>query len=242
MMDNKIMQKWLNAGNVTLPHVLVENYAKIGMDEQEFIIVLQLHSFLEKGVYFPSMEEIADRTTLSTEQTFRIIQSLVNKKIITIKQLNEGEQVFTESYSLDPLWEKLMLFFENLHQEKQFALRETEQVSLYSQFEQEFGRPLSPMEAEMLSAWVDQDHNTPELIREALKEAVISQKLSFRYMDRILLNWNRKNIKTPEQARVASAAFHENITTNTADKSNTTRVKKSENSIPLYDWLDKRKG
>ncbi|AQY50816.1 DNA replication protein [Listeria weihenstephanensis FSL R9-0317] len=241
-MDNKIMQKWLNAGNVTLPHVLVENYAKIGMDEQEFIIVLQLHSFLEKGVYFPSMEEIADRTTLSTEQTFRIIQSLVNKKIITIKQLNEGEQVFTESYSLDPLWEKLMLFFENLHQEKQFALRETEQVSLYSQFEQEFGRPLSPMEAEMLSAWVDQDHNTPELIREALKEAVISQKLSFRYMDRILLNWNRKNIKTPEQARVASAAFHENITTNTADKSNTTRVKKSENSIPLYDWLDKRKG
>ncbi|MBC6314887.1 DnaD domain-containing protein [Listeria grandensis] len=241
-MDNKIMQKWLAAGNVTLPQVLVENYAKIGMDEQEFVVVLQLQSFLEKGIYFPSMEEIAGRTTLSTEQAFRIIQALVNKQFLRIKQQKEGEQVFTESYTLDPLWEKLMIFFENLHEEKKMQSRETEQMSLYSQFEQEFGRPLSPMEAEMLSAWVDQDHNSPELIREALKEAVISQKLSFRYMDRILLNWNRKNIKTPEQARVASTAFHEQVATNTTDKSNTTRVKKSENSIPLYDWLDKRKG
>ncbi|KMT57807.1 DNA replication protein [Paenilisteria newyorkensis] len=242
MMDNKIMQKWLAAGNVTLPQVLVENYAKIGMNEQEFVVVLQLQSFLEKGIYFPSMEEIAGRTTFSTEQAFRIIQALVNKQLVMITQVNEGEQVYTESYALDPLWEKLMLFFENLHQEQKMMSRETEQMSLYSQFEKEFGRPLSPMEAEMLSAWVDQDHNSPELIREALREAVLSQKLSFRYMDRILLNWNRKNIKTPEQARVASAAFHEQVAGNTSDKSNVTRVKKSENSIPLYDWLDKRKG
>ncbi|WP_430534137.1 DnaD domain-containing protein [Listeria rocourtiae] len=241
-MDNKIMQKWLNAGNVTLSQVLVENYAKIGMDEQEFVIIIQLHSFLEKGIYFPSMEEIAERTTLSTEKAFRIIQALVNKRFISIKQVNEGEQVFTESYTLDPLLEKLMIFFENMYQEQNVVFQEIEQMSLYSQFEQEFGRPLSPMEAEMLSAWIDQDFNSPELIREALKEAVLSQKLSFRYMDRILLNWNRKNIKTPEQARAASAAFHEQVASNAPDKSNVTRVRKSENSIPLYDWLDKRKG
>ncbi|EUJ49402.1 DnaD domain-containing protein [Paenilisteria rocourtiae] len=241
-MDNKIMQKWLNAGNVTLSQVLVENYAKIGMDEQEFVIIIQLHSFLEKGIYFPSMEEIAERTTLSTEKAFRIIQALVNKHFISIKQVNEGEQVFTESYTLDPLLEKLMIFFENMYLEQNIVFQETEQMSLYSQFEQEFGRPLSPMEAEMLSAWIDQDHNSPELIREALKEAVLSQKLSFRYMDRILLNWNRKNIKTPEQARAASVAFHEQVASNAPDKSNVTRVRKSENSIPLYDWLDKRKG
>lgn len=114
MMDNKIMQKWLDAGNVTLPQVLVENYAKIGMNEQEFVVVLQLQSFLEKGIYFPSMEEIAGRTTFSTEQAFRIIQALVNKQLVMIKQVNEGEQVYTESYALDPLWEKLMIFFRKL--------------------------------------------------------------------------------------------------------------------------------
>ncbi|MBC1490215.1 DnaD domain-containing protein [Listeria booriae] len=241
-MDNKIMQKWLEAGYVTLPHVLVENYAKLGMDEQELVVVLQLQSFLEKQIYFPSMEDIAKRMTLSTEQAFRVIQALVTKRLIAIKQQDGTAQVLAESYTLEPLWEKLMLLFENMHEEQQVVSQQHVQISLYSQFEQEFGRPLSPMEAEMLSAWIDQDRNNPELIREALKEAVISQKLSFRYIDRILLNWNRQNIKTAEQARAASAAFHEQVGTPTADKTTGIRVKKSENSIPLYDWLDKRKG
>ncbi|MBC2284562.1 DnaD domain-containing protein [Listeria booriae] len=241
-MDNKIMQKWLEAGYVTLPRVLVENYAKLGMDEQELVVVLQLQSFLEKQIYFPSMEDIAERMTLSTEQAFRVIQALVTKRLIAIKQQESTAQVLAESYTLEPLWEKLMLLFENMHEEQQVVSQQQVQISLYSQFEQEFGRPLSPMEAEMLSAWIDQDRNNPELIREALKEAVISQKLSFRYIDRILLNWNRQNIKTAEQARAASAAFHEQVGTPTADKTTGIRVKKSENSIPLYDWLDKRKG
>ena len=39
----------------------------------------------------------------------------------------------------------------------------------------------------------------PELIRLALREAVLNQAYSLKYIDRILLAWERKNITTKEQ-------------------------------------------
>ena len=39
------------------------------------------------------------------------------------------------------------------------------------------------------------------LIKSALREAVISGKLNFRYIDRILFDWKRNGIKTIEQAK-----------------------------------------
>ena len=48
-----------------------------------------------------------------------------------------------------------------------------------SSIEEEFGRPLSPLECETLAIWQDQDQHDAILIKHALKEAVLSGKLSF---------------------------------------------------------------
>ena len=71
--------------------------------------------------------------------------------------------------------------------------------SLYSIFEAEFGRPLSPIEMETLIMWLEEDRYSVELIQLALREAVLSQVYNFKYIDRILLNWEKKNIRTKEQ-------------------------------------------
>ncbi|GAA3327383.1 hypothetical protein GCM10020331_067100 [Ectobacillus funiculus] len=50
--------------------------------------------------------------------------------------------------------------------------------------------------------WQDQDHHTPVIIQTALREAVLSGKLNFRYIDRILFEWKKKTgSKTVEQAQ-----------------------------------------
>ena len=67
-----------------------------------------------------------------------------------------------------------------------------EEGEIYKLFEQEFGRLLSPMEYETIGMWFDQDKHSSALIRLALKEAVLSQKLSLRYIDRILFEWKKK--------------------------------------------------
>lgn len=79
--------------------------------------------------------------------------------------------------------------------------------NLFYIFEQEFGRPLTPMEVDMINGWLDQDQYPKPLILTALKEAVFAGKINFRYIDRILLDWNRNNIHTVEQAKEYTQKF-----------------------------------
>ncbi|SDW29201.1 DnaD domain protein [Paenibacillus sp. CF384] len=81
------------------------------------------------------------------------------------------------------------------------------QSDLFSVFEQEFGRPLSPMECETISAWVDQDRYPDELIRFALKESVFAGKLHFRYIDRILIEWSRNRVTNTDEAKAHTQKF-----------------------------------
>ena len=43
--------------------------------------------------------------------------------------------------------------------------------------------------------WEDRDQHHPNLIQAALREAVMSGKLNFRYIDRILFEWKRMVLK-----------------------------------------------
>lgn len=82
-----------------------------------------------------------------------------------------------------------------------------ESRSLFTIFEKEFGRPLSPMECETISGWVDQDQYPEELILLALKESVFAGKVHFRYIDRILLEWARNRVKNAQDVKAYSQKF-----------------------------------
>ncbi|OOP68849.1 DNA replication protein DnaD, partial [Heyndrickxia oleronia] len=93
-------------------------------------------------------------------------------------------------------------------------------------------RPLSPLECETLAMWLDQDHQDPSVIKAALREAVISGKLNFRYIDRILFEWKKNGIKTIEQAKDYGNKFRQ-------QRKKTTLVQKSDSkTIPFYNWLE----
>ena len=67
--------------------------------------------------------------------------------------------------------------------------------------EGEFGRSLSALEYETLNGWLKQDGYAPDLIRLAVKEAVLRQALSLKYIDRILINWERHGLTTAAQVQ-----------------------------------------
>ncbi|MFA9467915.1 MULTISPECIES: DnaD domain protein [unclassified Streptococcus] len=69
-------------------------------------------------------------------------------------------------------------------------------VTLYKSFEQETGRPLSPMQQEELG-YMLQDFS-PDLIQEALREAVGQGKANFAYIRAILNRWKSDNLLTVE--------------------------------------------
>jgi DNA replication protein len=125
----------------------------------------------------------------------------IQKGFLFIEECEDHNGIKFEKYSLQPLWAKLYDYMQHSQNETQERTSEREQKSLYTIFEEEFGRPLSPLECETLAIWQDQDQHDAILIKHALKEAVLSGKLSFRYIDRILFEWKRTASKRLSRRR-----------------------------------------
>ena len=79
--------------------------------------------------------------------------------------------------------------------------KEPTKTTIYDKFEKEFGRTLSPMEFEIIGAWIDNNY-TEELILLALKEAVYNGASNLRYLDKILSEWRKNGIKTENDIKI----------------------------------------
>ena len=193
------INEYLKAGETTVSNLVIENYQKIGLTDEEFLFWLQLFRSQAKGDLFPDLAEISQIMGKPIDVIYKLLNQLVSRGflIIETKQNEQGQMM--DTYDLLAIFEKI----DRLHQvktEKQKEVTSEETIKqLYQGFEKEFGRQLSPIELEMIGQWLETDHYQPELIRLALREAVLNQAYSLKYIDRILLAWERKNITTKEQ-------------------------------------------
>ena len=77
-------------------------------------------------------------------------------------------------------------------------------INLYKSFEDEVGKALSPLQIQDLQYMLEDF--SPELIHEALKEAVSQGKANFAYIKAILNRWKQDNLLTVELVRNSFAA------------------------------------
>src|SRR5699024_3560993 len=97
-----------------------------------------------------------------------------------------------------------------INNEQKNDLEPDESGSIFILFEQEFGRPLSPFEIETITVWLDEDLIQPSLIKAGLRESVLMGKLNFRYIDRILREWQKKEIKSLKKKKKEIKRFKKN--------------------------------
>ncbi|WP_064091427.1 DnaD domain-containing protein [Rossellomorea aquimaris] len=234
-MDYKrLMASWIQEGTVSIPQLLLSNYNTLGLNESEFVLLLQIYGHLEKGNYFPTPEELSENMSISTEVCSSILRKLMQQQFLSIDEGSSSDGILFEKYSISPLWEKLADFVIQDSKVKQTQKAMEEEKDIYTTFEQEFGRPLSPLECETLSMWLDQDEHNAIIIKAALREAVISGKLNFRYIDRILFEWKKNGVKTIEDARNQSQRFRPHQKTAPSNDDNQNKRK----SVPFYNWLE----
>lgn len=191
---------------VSVPLKLLTDYRSLGLNEQDVVLILQIHRFLQQNNEFPTPSEIASTLTISEAECVDNLRKLIQKSLLEIKQLRNDQNKLSEAYSLEPLWVKLFSYEEKKN-------KENIEGTIFILFEQEFGRPLSPFEIETVNAWLDEDLLAPSLIKAALRESVLMGKLNFKYIDRILREWKKKGIQTVEQAREESKSFRKNQVT-----------------------------
>lgn len=198
-------------GMTSLGNGLIAYYAQLGLSEAELVLVIQLEAFFQRNNCFPSNEKIAANTNFSNSDVAVLVQSLIDKGDLEIQQLTDDEGRISSCYSLDPLYSKLDQYLDEHVQIKNDQGKTIENRAsdldndplnrLCREFEIEFGRYLTPIEREEISDWLTIDHYEPEIIKLALREAVLSRALSFKYVDRVLLNWQRMNLKTPAEVQ-----------------------------------------
>jgi DNA replication protein len=194
-------------GSVVVPFSLLKNYKQLGLHDEDVLVLLQLMAYADKEQNgFPTFDELAHRMTMKPNAISKVVQRLMKSGWLAIEhQQDERTQMTTEGYNLS-------LIIDRLAQVPMQPVGEAIEKlqpkrNLYRLFETEFARPLSPMECEMIESWETQDHYPYELIVHALKEAVFAGKLHFRYIDRILLDWQHHKVRTVEQAKQHSHQF-----------------------------------
>ncbi|RSK27396.1 DnaD domain protein [Bacillus sp. HMF5848] len=235
MQDSKVIE-WLQQGHIVIPKLLLGSYNRLGLNEEELVLLLHIQNFIDSGNQFPTPDEISARTSFSTQQCTQLLKLLLQKNFITITEAKDDQFIY-ESYSLQPLYEKLYQLLLTETFEEKVEVKQEEETQLYITFEQEFGRPLSPFETEMLSMWIDDDKQKAPIIKLALREAVLSGKLSFKYIDRILFEWKRNGIDTVEQAQEYTRKFRLNQKRQKSTSDYETQSRKNKD-IPIFNWLE----
>lgn len=225
---------WLQEGNTTIPTVLLTEYRQLNLNEYEFVLLLNILSFSDKGNNFPTPEQLSSRMTISVLDCNDLLRRLIQRGFLEIIEEYSHDGILFEKYSLNPLWEKLVDLFLMKNKSTKEMEKQSDETDLYTCFEQEFGRPLSPFECESLAMWMDDDHHDPIIIKAALREAVMSGKLNFRYIDRILFDWKKNGIRTLEQAKNHGQKFRQKQT----HKKTGIEEKQETQEIPFYNWLE----
>jgi DNA replication protein len=158
---------------------IVKSIGNIDITLDEFLMVL----YFINVSYDLDVESIKAYLGFDEEKAVSVFSSLMNKKYIEMDVSNVGGKVI-EQICLDPLFDRLVLN------------KKTEDKSsdIFSMFESELGRTLSSFEYEMINSWIS-NGVSDEMIRDALKEAILNNVRSFKYIDKIIYDWTRNGVK-----------------------------------------------
>ena len=185
------------SGNLVLPSDLLLNYNRLFSSSDDFLVwqFFYLQNTTALGELSPS--QIAEKIGKQVTEVNQAISRLTDKGLLqyrTIELNGEIEVIFDATLALDRLDQ---LFEKQAPNQVQSAPNDLK--SLVDTFQQELGRLLSPFEIEDLEKSLKEDGISADLIKEALREAVLNGKPNWKYIQAILRNWRHEGIKSVAQ-------------------------------------------
>lgn len=209
-MNSKVIDL-LKSKNYVVSDFLIKNYKVWNLDVDEFIILIYLTN---SSNLVCDYKLISSELGMDLELVMNKINELSIKKLLEIKLLKNSSNKLEEQISLDLLYNKVFMQIIDVKEEE-------DKSNIYSVFESELGRTLSPIEYELINGWLECNYKE-EIILAALKEAVFNGVNNFRYIDRILFEWNKKGIDTVDKISKYKKEFR----------------KDTNVEVPDYDWLN----
>ncbi len=214
-MSEKLIN-YLKEKPIIIPRILLTNYTKLNITAEELIIIIYL---MDKGnniIY--DINLFVKELSYTKRKVIELINNLVEKNILNITINKNSDNVSEEYLNLDMLYRKIT----NIILDKELP-SSINNEDIFTIFEKEFGRTISPTEYEKINGWLNEDIDK-DLIIEALKEAVYNSTTSLRYIETILYSWKKKGIKTKEDVNKERIRYK--------------KSKKEVIEVPDFDWVN----
>lgn len=220
MKSSKLIEIFKN-GNIVIPLFLLKNVDKLKLESYEFIFLMYLYNLGDKFLFDPN--KFSNDLGINLTDVMNYISILTDKGYIKVEVLKNEKGLMEEVVILDDFFNKLaLLTIDEVNNEDNNI-----DSNIFEIIEKEFGRTLSPIEYEIIKAWLE-NNISEELIKEAIKEATFSGVSNLRYIDKILYEWGKLGIKTVEEVA--------------ENRKKRKSVKEKENDIDLdiveWNWFD----
>lgn len=218
---------WMKGGHTMVPNVFINRFSQLKLSADEFVLVIYLLMQINQDQPNSDMVKLSHQLGWDNDKIYEVLNGLMEKDYLDIELHPDQEGKQTDHYTLRPLFEATQelvhrknngnavdtqfkkgnqpqndsSYFPQKKQPKEYI------VSTVGLIQEEFGRALSSLETECIAKWFIEDDYDYDLVRLAIREAVIRQAFNLKYIDRILINWENSNIKTVVEAEQAISQF-----------------------------------
>lgn len=199
---NELVFNTLKEKDFIIKSYLLKVAISLNLDLNDFILLVYLTNQEEPSL---NIENIKKYTYLSEDAIMESYTKLLAINLIEVTMKKDGNGLVREVINLDNIIKNITSDITREH-------KQSEKTNLFSLFEREFVRPLSPMEYEIINEWI-RSGISEELISEALKEAIFNGVKSLRYIDKILITWKDKGYKSASDVRSSFKKEDENSNT-----------------------------
>ena len=204
-------------------------YKRLGLNESSYAFLVLFARIIKEKPSDWSLAEITELMTIDAHVCSQIFMSLINDGLLLVESKEDEKGRRSENYSLAPLFLKIEVLFKNDADER----RQHDLESLYTKIEHLFG-VLSPRDIELVQMWMSDDGFDASLIELALAEMQMHDIRSLKYVDKILLDWKRKNIYTVDEAKRSLIDFRSRMVA-----TNVSNGESTGNPAEYYDWIEK---
>jgi len=184
-MSNVLIEGLIKEKDYTFKKLLFKIIKEFKLNTYELILSIY---FLNQEKPLFDIKNIKEITMLEEKDIMESFSSLVAKGLINVNVVKEADGKVSEVIDLGNIYKAMVSEIKTEEQTKTAT-------NIFSVFEQEFGRPLTPIEYEIINAWLKGDMNE-ELIIGALKEATFNGVSNLRYIDKIIFEWGKKGFKS----------------------------------------------
>lgn len=192
------------SGNLVLPSTLLLHFKELFPSSDDFLVWQFFYLQNTTGLDEMSPSQIAERIGKEISDVNQSISNLTERRLLqyrTIELNGEIELLFDASLALERLDDLLGV----AHSSSDQLTPQNQLKDLVETFQQELGRLLTPFEIEDLTKTLKEDRISADLIKEALREAVLNGKANWKYIQAILRNWRHEGINSVAQIEAKRA-------------------------------------